>query len=445
MIAGNAYAAIEPYYRSAVWIDRVELAEKWRPDTLMVSTGEVDSEPGFLYLDHLDGERVTITLARAADPIGTGVEVIAFADGTELTIRQVLALEGAPRHIVGSDGEDTLLGGPAADTLAGGDGDDLLEGGGGNDTLAGGGGADTLRGGAGDDTYYVSAGDTVTERSDQGIDTVYADVSWTVGRNLEKLTLTGTADIDAAGNGLANVLTGNEGDNWLDGKGGADTMAGGLGDDTYVVAQTRDVVIENADEGIDTVRSSVGYTLSENLENLALTGTKSISGTGNALDNVLVGNNANNKLTGGAGDDRLEGLAGTDTLVGGSGNDTYRLGPGYGVDSIVENDSTAGNTDSATFLSGVANDQVWFRRVGNNLEANVIGTFDAFVLRDWYRGAAFRVERFQTTDGDLTLLETNVQALVDAMAAFAPPAPGMTTLPLDYQTALNPVIAANWQ
>jgi Ca2+-binding RTX toxin-like protein len=285
----------------------------------------------------------------------------------------------------------------------------------------------------------------VIERAHDGIDVVCADVSWTLGRNLENLTLAGTAAIDATGNGLANVLTGNDGNNWLDGKGGADTLAGGFGDDTYEVAQTSDVVIEKADQGTDTVRSSVGYTLGEHLENLTLTGTKAINGTGNTLANVLTGNSANNKLTGGAGDDRLEGLAGTDTLVGGSGNDSYVLGRGYGADTIVENDSTPENADSATFLDGVASDQIWFRRVGNNLEASIIGTSDALVLRDWYRGAAFRVERFHTTDADKALLESNVQLLVDAMAAFAPPAPGLTTLPPDYQAALNPVIAANWQ
>ena len=428
-----------------MWVDRVALAEKWRPDTLVVSTNEVDGEPGFLYFDQPDGDRVTVTLARAADPIGTGVEVIAFADGTELTIRQVLARATATRNLGGADGYDDLVGGPDAEVLAGRGGDDSLKGGGGNDTLLGGPGVDTLRGGGGDDAYYVSSGDTVIERTDDGIDVVCADVSWTLGRNLENLTLTGTAAINATGNGLANVLTGNDGNNWLDGKGGADTLAGGFGDDTYEVAQTSDVVIEKADQGIDTVRSSVGYTLGEHLENLTLTGTKAINGTGNTLANVLTGNSANNKLTGGAGDDRLEGLAGTDTLVGGAGNDSYVLGRGYGADTIVENDSTPENADSATFLDGVASDQIWFRRVGNNLEASIIGTSDALVLRDWYRGAAFRVERFHTTDADKALLESNVQLLVDAMAAFAPPAPGLTTLPPDYQAALNPVIAVNWQ
>jgi Ca2+-binding RTX toxin-like protein len=221
--------------------------------------------------------------------------------------------------------------------------------------------------------------------------------------------------------------------------------AAGAGDDTYVVAQRGDIVIEHAGEGIDTVRSSIGYTLGEPLEQLTLTGSKAINGTGNARANVLTGNSANNRLTGAGGDDRLAGLAGSDTLVGGLGNDTYLLGRGDGVDTIVEHDATPENADRAVFLDGITSDQIWLRRSGNDLEASIIGTSDAFVLRDWYRGEARRVERFHTTDGNQTLHAAHVQALVDAMAAFAPPAPGTTTLPLDYQTALSPVIAANWQ
>jgi hypothetical protein len=67
------------------------------------------------------------------------------------------------------------------------------------------------------------------------------------------------------------------------------------------------------------------------------------------------------------------------------------------------------------------------------------------VVKDWYSGAANHVEQFKTTDGGKTLLDSNVQNLVNAMAAFAPPAAGQTTLPANYQSSLTPVIAANWQ
>ena len=118
---------------------------------------------------------------------------------------------------------------------------------------------------------------------------------------------------------------------------------------------------------------------------------------------------------------------------------------GYGVDTVIENDAMAGNTDIAQFLTGIAADQIWFQQVGNNLEASIIGTADKLVIQDWYLDSANHVEQFKTTDGAKTLVDSNVQNLVNAMASFAPPAAGQTTLPQNYQDALAGVIAANWQ
>ena len=150
-------------------------------------------------------------------------------------------------------------------------------------------------------------------------------------------------------------------------------------------------------------------------------------------------------LNGGTGNDTLNGFTGTDLLEGGTGNDTYIQGRGYGADTVVENDATAGNTDVALFLSGVSADQLWFSHVGNNLEVSIVGTSDKLIVQNWYSGNANHVEQFKTTDGNLTLLDSQVESLVSAMAAFAPPASGQTTLPTDYQAALAPVIAANWR
>ena len=135
----------------------------------------------------------------------------------------------------------------------------------------------------------------------------------------------------------------------LDGGAGADTMAGGAGNDTYIVDNARRRRDRSGQAGVDTVRSSLGWTLGANVENLALTGAAAINGTGNGLDNIILGNTAANVLTGGAGNDTLDGGLGADTLIGGAGNDTYVLGRGYGAELVQENDATAGNTDVMSF------------------------------------------------------------------------------------------------
>nr|WP_326531767.1 calcium-binding protein [Rhodoferax sp.] len=135
-------------------------------------------------------------------------------------------------------------------------------------------------------------------------------------------------------------------------------------------------------------------------------------------------------------------LTGT-TAINGTGNDTYKLGRGYGADTITENDATAGNTDLALFDAGIAVDQLWFQKVGNNLQVDIIGTSDKFTLNNWYLGNQYHVEQFKTSDGKV-LLDSAVQNLVQAMAAFSPPAAGQTTLAAGYATTLNAVIAANW-
>ncbi len=139
----------------------------------------------------------------------------------------------------------------------------------------------------------------------------------------------------------------------------------------------------------------------------------------------------------------LNGAAGADTLIGGAGNDTYLLGRGHGAESIQENDGTAGNTDILSFLAGISKEQIWFRKSGHDLEVSIIGTSDKATLKSWYLGNAYHVEQFKTSDG-LTLLDSKVQNLVNAMAAFAPPAVGQTSLPSSTLSSLTPVLAASW-
>jgi serralysin len=185
--------------------------------------------------------------------------------------------------------------------------------------------------------------------------------------------LTGTSNLDGTGNELANTITGNSGDNHLYGlggndilKGGAgdDVMAGGAGNDVYYVDSAGDSVTENAGEGIDTVDSSLSFTLGANVERLTLTGAANIEGTGNELANILTGNSGDNHLYGLAGDDRLSGGAGNDTLDGGTGLD--RLYGGAGNDTYYINNTTAYAYENA----GEGTDRV-YATVSVTLRANV--------------------------------------------------------------------------
>ena len=114
----------------------------------------------------------------------------------------------------------------------------------------------------------------------------------------------------------------------LDGGAGADALIGGAGDDTYVIDNAGDYVIEDISAGTDTVMASISYMLTANVENLTLTGATAINGFGNSLNNWMIGNTGNNYLDGGAGNDSLVGGAGNDTLSGGAGNDTLDGGAG---------------------------------------------------------------------------------------------------------------------
>ncbi|UZE21233.1 M10 family metallopeptidase C-terminal domain-containing protein [Pseudomonas sp. B21-056] len=246
---------------------------------------------------------------------------------------------------LGANLENLTLTGTAAINGTGNALGNVLTGNAGNNVLDGGVGRDTLIGGAGNDTYVVdNLGDTVTELADEGRDLVRTSVSHTLSTNVEDGQLLGIAAINLVGNAsdnsllgnsAANVLSGLDGADTLDGGAGADTLIGGTGNDTYIVDNLKDIVSEAStlDSEIDTVRSSVSWTLGANLESLTLTGTALINGTGNALDNVLTGNAASNTLNGGAGNDQLDGGAGNDLLIGGIGTDT--LNGGAGADRFV--------------------------------------------------------------------------------------------------------------
>jgi len=317
--------------------------------------------------------------------------------------------------ITGNTGKNILDGGAGNDTLNAGDGDDELIGGEGNDVLNGGAGADKMAGNAGNDVYTVdNVGDTVTELLDEGKDTVNSYITYTLGDNVENLTMK-VSGLTGTGNELNNYIVGTKDGDTLYGLAGNDTIIGGTadggggdyiyggegndyirvggsygtyaygdegndtfdgtqgtgcswfyggaGNDTYIISNYNHAIVEDADGGIDTVRSSVSFSLqnngttpykvpliSDNVENLVLTGTgNNIDGFGNALNNALTGTTGNNILDGRDGNDTISGLGGSDTLSGGNGNDTFYVGTVAGNWNAVTEISTGADKDLIRF------------------------------------------------------------------------------------------------
>ncbi|MCU0883948.1 MAG: hypothetical protein MUC44_03220, partial [Beijerinckiaceae bacterium] len=219
----------------------------------------------------------------------------------------------------------------------------------GNDTLDGGAGNDTLIGGAGDDTYRLDVGgDVVTELAGGGIDTIQTTLAnfSLVGRaNVENLSFVGTTGgFNGTGNDLNNdlrggtgndTLTGGLGNDTLRGEGGTNSLIGGAGDDTYVLTSLTNTITEIADNGSDTILTSLAsFSLANfaNLENLTFSGSGNFTGTGNTVNNTITGGGGSDTLIGGGGNDSLVGNLGADSLIGGSGNDI--LVGGTGADTL---------------------------------------------------------------------------------------------------------------
>jgi Ca2+-binding RTX toxin-like protein len=347
----------------------------------------------------------------------TGSSII---NGTGNALNNLIIGNGAVNALIGGAGDDTLDGANGADVLTGGIGNDVYlidntgdmaienlgegteavrssisitilfanienlihtglanlssSGNGLDNIMTGNEGIDTLRGGLGNDTYVLNnSADRALETAAQGTDEVQSTVTYELSDEIEILRLIGLADIHASGTGNEsdNTLYGNIGHNSLDGKGGNDLMIGGAGNDTYFVGAVGDVVNEFSNQGTDTVESTITYTLGSDLENLILSGSTALNGTGNVLANAISGNSGNNILDGGIGTN------GVDTLTGNSGNDTFVLANAAG--SYY---NSSGDLDYAVITDFSAGDQLQLKN-GDYFT----GSLDGTAAQSWHAQA----------------------------------------------------------
>ena len=379
------------------------------PDAADSGTVSVSGLPSWLAFSAASG---TFSGTPAASEVGVIALGVRFTDRGGLFAQDsfnVTVAQAAPMTLTGSASADVLTGKSNADTLSGLGGDDVLDGGQ---------GADRMLGGLGNDVYHVdNAADVVAENAAEGTDAVISTVSYTLPANVEKLSLAGTAALNAGGNALDNKLTGNSGANLLDGGAGYDSMAGGDGNDIYMVDSTYDTVIEaSASGGFDQVISLVGRTLGLHQEMLTLGGTASINGTGNSGANLIQGNSGANILNGGDGSDILQGGAGNDTLsdsvggnlfdggagadrltgntgadmfIGGAGNDTITTGTGVDVIAFNRGDGadtvalTSGSDNVVSLGQGIRYADLALGKSGNDLVFHV-GAGESITFKGWY-------------------------------------------------------------
>jgi Ca2+-binding RTX toxin-like protein len=317
---------------------------------------------------------------------------IQLVDGTVL---DDVAMAGLRDVLLGRDGNDTLSASASGQQVNGRGGNDSLIGGAGNDTLLGGLGNDTLSGGAGSDTYQYFVGD--------GADLIHADSLDTLNLGFDLSEL----QIGKLGATVANAVV----------------LTNGTTGDS--------ITLDNAGQwnGLK-LNFNSGTTLTG--ADILLAATK---------PDDLTGKDGNDTLSGLAGNDTLAGGKGNDSLIGGKGNDTYLFNRGEGQDTIVDTDSTWFNSDLLK-VGGATSKQLWLSKSGTNLDIKILGTTDKVTVQNWFAGSSNQVEKITASDGK-SLSASKVQALVNAMASFTPPADGLN-LPANTPTAVTKLIASSW-
>ncbi|MCS0628702.1 calcium-binding protein [Telluria mixta] len=312
--------------------------------TVNLATGQAITTSGtskLLNIEDVEGTAFTDTLTGNAgdnqfqgyagnDKIngGAGFDSALYTDATA-----AVKVNLATGIVTGGSGSDVLtsiervVGSRFGDVLTGSNADEFFSGGLGDDTIDGGGGTmDTIEYGTATGAVDVNLA-TGKSSGAAGVDTI-TNIESVIGSAFND-KLTGDAGM--------NMLIGGYGDDVLNGGTGMDIMVGGDGNDTYYVDDQFDMITELgtgvANGGIDTVYAGISHVLNANVENLRLNSTTSINGTGNTLNNLIVGN---------AGANVLNGLTGNDTLTGGAGKDIFLF-----------NTALAKNIDTITDFSAV--------------------------------------------------------------------------------------------
>ncbi|QZX85033.1 calcium-binding protein [Metapseudomonas otitidis] len=436
----------ETYYSSSANNTDVDIVRFG--EGIAVTGMRMTREGSNLTLHYSANDSITFTNWYAS-PYGR-VEKIEFADGTSRTVNSLemeLGVTGtagddkfAPLgndavHLKGMAGNDVLNGAAGNDILDGGDDNDTLDGGNGNDTLSGGSGNDAIFGGHGNDLIIGDKGNDTLNGYD-GADTYVfnlGDGQDTLAETYYSSSANNT-DVDIVRFGEGIAVTGmrmtREGSNLTLHYSANDSITF---TNWYASPYGRVEKIEFADGTSRTVNSlemELGVTGTAGDDKFAPLGNDAVH---------LKGMAGNDVLNGAAGNDILDGGEGNDTLNGGYGNDTYLFAKGNGQDLITE----VGGNDTLLFTQGINSTDLWLQRTGNNLELSVLGSDDKVTVSNWYASASNHVETIKTADGK-TLLDSQVQNLVNAMAAFAPPTAGNSNLTPEQRAQLEVVIAANW-
>jgi serralysin len=377
-------------------------------DDLLNGGADADTMTGGLgndayYVDDA-GDEVVETSGGGADTLYTSVNYTLAAD-QEIERLWVWGTVGL-----------TLTGNDLGNALFGGAGNDALNGGAGDDLLNGGTGVDTMTGGGGNDTYYVdNVGDRVVEASGAGnSDTIRTSIDYTLaaGQEIERLGVLGTAGLTLTGNELGNVLNGGVagdtlnggmGDDRLNGLQGADTMDGGAGNDIFYVDDAGDGVVEALGGGIDTVFTSMNFTLAagQEIERLhARAGSTGLTLTGNELDNVLVGGAGDDVLDAGTGIDQILGRGGSDTMTT-SGQSAVIFGD-EGDDSILLNGTS---TSTGLVDGGAGNDTVRSADIGQFVfrQVETLDTYYGFL-----NGSVNQIASFNAYTADLAASDAQI-------------------------------------